>query len=76
MSGLVQQPIFRHLEIKELHPTFGAEITGSNFQQMQDEEFQEILAAMAKASGRTTRPELIESDGTFSMASAYFETRT
>jgi alpha-ketoglutarate-dependent 2,4-dichlorophenoxyacetate dioxygenase len=36
------------ITIKELHPTYGAEIRGADFQNMSDEQFQDIKAAMAK----------------------------
>ena len=39
---------FTHLQIKELHPTFAAEASGVDLANASDEEFQEILAAMAK----------------------------
>jgi hypothetical protein len=39
---------FKTFRVKELHPTFGAEIEGVNFPNPSDEQFQEILAAMAK----------------------------
>jgi alpha-ketoglutarate-dependent 2,4-dichlorophenoxyacetate dioxygenase len=49
MPGLVNQPIpFRTISVKELHQTYGAEIVGADFQNMSDEQFQEIKAAMAK----------------------------
>ena len=39
---------FKHLQIKGLHPTFAAEATGVDLANASEEEFQEILAAMAK----------------------------
>lgn len=42
-------PIFKLITIKELHPTFGAEIHGVDFSQpVEDAVFQEIMAAIAK----------------------------
>ena len=42
---------FRHIRIKELHPTFGAEIEGVDLaQDIPDDFFTEILAASAKVS--------------------------
>jgi alpha-ketoglutarate-dependent 2,4-dichlorophenoxyacetate dioxygenase len=49
MPGLLAtEQGFRTITIKELHPTYGAEILGADFQNMSDEQFQEIKAAMAK----------------------------
>ncbi|KAJ4294087.1 hypothetical protein N0V90_007776 [Kalmusia sp. IMI 367209] len=39
---------FKTIRVKELHPTFGAEIEGVDFPNPSDEQFQEILVAMAK----------------------------
>ena len=40
---------FKTLSIKELHPTFGAEVSGVDFSQnIPDDVFEEILKAMAK----------------------------
>jgi len=51
MPGIISQP-FKTLTVKELHPTFGAEVSGIDFTQpVPDEQFQEILAAMAKVRG-------------------------
>jgi len=48
MPGIIQQP-FKTLTVKELHPTFGAEVSGIDFTQpIPDEQFQEILEAMAQ----------------------------
>jgi alpha-ketoglutarate-dependent 2,4-dichlorophenoxyacetate dioxygenase len=39
---------FKTLSIKELHPTFGAEVSGIDFSQdIPDDVFEEILKAMA-----------------------------
>ena len=48
MPGLVKEDDFKTLTVKELHPTFAAEVSGVNFQNLSEEQFQEILAAMAK----------------------------
>lgn len=39
---------WKFLDIKELHPTFAAEASGVDLAHASEEEFQEILAAMAK----------------------------
>ncbi|KAK6957123.1 hypothetical protein Daesc_002408 [Daldinia eschscholtzii] len=48
MPGLIQESPFKTITVKELHPTFGAEVSGVNFQDLSDEQFGEIIAAMAK----------------------------
>jgi alpha-ketoglutarate-dependent 2,4-dichlorophenoxyacetate dioxygenase len=48
MPGLIQTSSFQKLDVKPLHPTFGAEIENVNLSNVSDETFQEILAAMAK----------------------------
>lgn len=50
MPGLIQTSEFNQLNVKPLHPTFGAEIDGLDFRNLSDEGFQEILAAMAKVN--------------------------
>lgn len=50
MPGLIQQPQFKTITVKELHPTFGAEIQGVDFDNLPDEQFNEIKAALAKVS--------------------------
>ena len=45
---LTQDTPFETISIKELHPTYGAEVIGANFQNMSDKQFTEIRAAMAK----------------------------
>ncbi|KAI1116560.1 alpha-ketoglutarate-dependent 2,4-dichlorophenoxyacetate dioxygenase [Nemania sp. NC0429] len=51
MPGLLkdeeEQP-FETIKVKQLHPTFAAEISGVDFENLSDEQFSEILAAMAK----------------------------
>lgn len=42
---------FKTLTIKELQPTFGAEVSGLDFSQnIPDDAFEEVLKAMAKVS--------------------------
>ncbi|KAI1396780.1 taurine catabolism dioxygenase [Hypoxylon fuscum] len=48
MPGLVQETPFKTITVKELHPTFAAEVSGVNFQDLSEEPFGEIVAAMAK----------------------------
>ncbi|KAK8060946.1 alpha-ketoglutarate-dependent 2-4-dichlorophenoxyacetate dioxygenase [Apiospora saccharicola] len=48
MSGIIETPSFKTIQVQELHPTFAAEVTGVDFQDVSDEQFAEILAAMAK----------------------------
>ena len=47
---------FKHLQIKGLHPTFAAEATGVDLANASEEEFQEILAAMAKVCCTPSHP--------------------
>ncbi|KAK5625982.1 hypothetical protein RRF57_001698 [Xylaria bambusicola] len=48
MPGCLKEQPFKTIEIKELHPTFGAEVLGVNFEDVSEEQFSEIMAAMAK----------------------------
>ncbi|KAI0517951.1 alpha-ketoglutarate-dependent 2,4-dichlorophenoxyacetate dioxygenase [Xylaria bambusicola] len=48
MPGLLEEQTFKTIEIKELHPTFGAEVLGVNFEDVSEEQFSEIMAAMTK----------------------------
>lgn len=41
-------PSFQTISVQPLHSTFGAEISGVNFPEPSDEQFSEILAALAK----------------------------
>jgi alpha-ketoglutarate-dependent 2,4-dichlorophenoxyacetate dioxygenase len=50
MATLIQDRPFQAIAIKELHPTFGAEVTGVNFENISDEQLREIIAAMARVS--------------------------
>lgn len=45
---LLQDTPFQTISIKELHPSYGAEVIGADFKNMSDEQFKEIKAAMAK----------------------------
>jgi hypothetical protein len=45
---LLQDTPFKTITIKELHPSYGAEVVGADFSNMPKEQFQEIRAAMAK----------------------------
>ena len=50
MPGILK-PEFSKIKIKELHPTFAAEVEGVDFSQpVPDDVFEEILAASAKVS--------------------------
>jgi hypothetical protein len=57
MGSLGNEPEFKNLNINALHPTFAAEVKGLDFRNLSDEQFKEILAAMAKVSAcrRSTR---------------------
>lgn len=49
MPGIIQkEPSPGGLTIKELHPTFGAEIEGVDFENLSEAQFAEIKSAMAK----------------------------
>jgi alpha-ketoglutarate-dependent 2,4-dichlorophenoxyacetate dioxygenase len=50
MPGLTQtSATFQHITVTELHPTFGAEVSGVDFSRpVEDDVFQEILAAINK----------------------------
>lgn len=51
MPGIVNAPEFKHITVKELHPTFGAEVQGVAFsKEVTGEVFREILAAITKVS--------------------------
>ncbi len=58
MPGLIHTP---SLDIKPLHPTFGAEIEGLNLTNVSDATFQEILVAMAKVDNRLLRTRFVHS---------------
>ena len=47
MPAVIEQAR-EQLHVKELHPTFGAEIEGVDFNNVSDEVFAQILAAMSK----------------------------
>lgn len=48
MGSYAEEPEFKTITVEKLHPTFGAEVRGVNFQDLSDEQFNEIFAAMAK----------------------------
>ncbi|KAI2626912.1 taurine catabolism dioxygenase [Hypomontagnella submonticulosa] len=48
MPGLIQESPFKTITVHELHPTFAAEVSGIDFQNVSEEQFSEIVAAMAK----------------------------
>ena len=48
MPGIITEPAFKTLKVKELHPTFAAEVEGADFLNMTEEQFGEVKAAMAK----------------------------
>jgi hypothetical protein len=51
MHGLIQEPQFKHISIREIGTTFAAEIEGVDFSQdIPQEVFDEILAAITKVS--------------------------
>jgi len=54
MPGLIeQQPetAFKQISVQNLHPTFGAQISGVDFSSpLSDEVFAEVLAAITKVS--------------------------
>lgn len=58
MPGLLkdEEHPFKTIKVKKLHPTFAAEILGVDFQNLSEEQFSEILAAMAKVRGRRIKP--------------------
>lgn len=39
---------FKTIMVKQLHPTFGAEVVGADFTNMTDEQFNETKQAMAQ----------------------------
>jgi alpha-ketoglutarate-dependent 2,4-dichlorophenoxyacetate dioxygenase len=54
MPGLPTSPIFNHITLKKLHPTFGAEIIGVDFSQpVPKGVFNEILTAITQVGPRT-----------------------
>jgi hypothetical protein len=51
MPGLIQEPHFEHITIKEIGPTFAAEVEGVDLsQEIPQEVFDEILKAISKVS--------------------------
>ncbi|KAI0164017.1 alpha-ketoglutarate-dependent 2,4-dichlorophenoxyacetate dioxygenase [Xylariaceae sp. FL1272] len=48
MPGLIEEHAFKTITVKELHPTFAAEILGVNFNNVPQDQFTEVLSALAK----------------------------
>lgn len=48
MPGVVHDSNFKIITVKELHPTFAAEIGNVNFQDLSEEQFGEIVQALSK----------------------------
>lgn len=48
MPGIIQEPSAEGLTVKELHPTFGAEIEGVDFENLSEAQFAGIKSALAK----------------------------
>jgi len=56
MPGLIQEPQFKHIKIKEIGETFVAEVEGVDFSQdIPQEVFDEILQAIIKVSDNCNR---------------------
>lgn len=66
MPGLIQESPFKTITVKELHPTFAAEVSGVNFQDLSEEQLSEIIAAMAKVNDRNSRRHSCQAGGTCS----------
>jgi len=52
-TSIAESPLlsFKHINVKELHPTIGAEVSGIDFSApMTDEVFSEVHAAITRAS--------------------------
>jgi alpha-ketoglutarate-dependent 2,4-dichlorophenoxyacetate dioxygenase len=51
MAGLIQEPQFEHITIKEIGTTFAAEVDGVDFSQdIPQVVFDEVFAAITKVS--------------------------
>lgn len=50
MGSYAEEPPFKTIKVKEVHPTFAAEVEGVNWKNLSDEQFNEIFGAMAKVS--------------------------
>jgi alpha-ketoglutarate-dependent 2,4-dichlorophenoxyacetate dioxygenase len=48
MTTVITRDTYNTITINELHPTFAAEVQGVNFQPLSEEQFQEVLSALAK----------------------------
>jgi Probable taurine catabolism dioxygenase len=61
MPGLSYSPTFNKITVTELHPTFGAEISGVDFSRpVEDDAFQEIKAAIDKVGRSTNQQQNID----------------
>ena len=61
MGNYVEGPDFKTIVTKPLHPTFAAEVESVDFENLSDEQFSEILAAMAKVRPHASPRSLIPS---------------
>ena len=59
MASLIQETPFKTFTVRELHPTFGAEIQGVDWEHLTDEGLQEIVAAMAKVGEIRLLPSVV-----------------
>lgn len=50
MGSYGEESPFKTITVKEVHPTFAAEIEGVDWKNLSDEQFNEIFAAQAKVS--------------------------
>jgi alpha-ketoglutarate-dependent 2,4-dichlorophenoxyacetate dioxygenase len=61
MPGLSISPSFNKITVTELHPTFGAEISGVDFSRpVEDDTFQEIKAAIDKVGISTKQKQNLD----------------
>jgi len=50
MGSYTEGQPFKTIQVKEVHPTFAAEVEGVDWKNLSNEQFNEIFAAMAKVS--------------------------
>jgi alpha-ketoglutarate-dependent 2,4-dichlorophenoxyacetate dioxygenase len=50
MGSYATESPFKTIKVKEVHPTFAAEVEGVDWKNLSDEQFNEVFAAMAKVS--------------------------
>lgn len=55
MGSYSEEPEFKTISVKPLHPTFAAEVDGVDFKNLSDEQFKEIFAAMAKVRAKQAK---------------------